>query len=249
MKEFLAAVKFFTILPLPERWGGGEKELGRSVPFLPVIGLLIGILVAALDYGLTFLLPQLLASVFAVIALLAVSGGFHLDGLADTADGFLSSRSREGILEIMKDSRTGPMGVAAVVSVIGLKVAALASIPPPLRLRSLLLMPLAGRCALIIMMALLPYARPEGGLGSIFHRKPWPHFLWATAALGSLGWWIAGWTGVTAAAVSLAAALLFSAYSFRKIGGMTGDTLGAVCEIAEAIPAVVAASLSYRGIA
>ena len=163
MKRFLAAIQFLTILPLPGGVNPGERVLGGSLPFFPVVGLLIGAAVALADWGLGRIFPIGVTSVFTVILLIAVSGGLHIDGLADTADGFFSARPRERILAIMKDSRTGPMGVAAIVCVVALKIALIASVAGPWRWWVLLLTPLAGRCALLVHMALLPYVRPEGG--------------------------------------------------------------------------------------
>ena len=173
MKRFLAAIQFLTILPLPRGFSSRRAGAGGLLPFFPVVGLGIGAAVAVIDRGLGFFFPAGVTSVLAVILLIAVSGGLHMDGLADTADGFFSSRPRERILEIMRDSRTGPMGVAAIVCVVALKIALIASVAGPARIWVLLLTPVAGRSALLIQMALLPYARPEGLVG-IFHRNRSP---------------------------------------------------------------------------
>lgn len=245
MKSFLAALRFLTILPIPFRGSGEEAHLGRSVPFFPIVGLLIGVTVATLDAGLNQFFPPLLASVFVVIALIIVSGGLHVDGLADTADGLFSSRPRERILEIMRDSRTGPMGVAALICVIGLKIAAVGSIETEARWAAILMMPLAGRCALVVTLALLPYARSESGLVTAFQKnRSMPRAVWAVGLLALVGWFLAGPAGLAMAAVSLAGMLVFAGYTYLKIGGLTGDTLGAVCEIVELLPALVAAAAS-----
>lgn len=168
-----------------------------------------------------------------------------MDGLADTADGFFSSRRRERMLEIMKDSRSGPMGVMAVVSVIVLKCAALASTPTAFRWSVLFLTPLAGRCALVLQMSMLSYARTEGGLASVFSPKRWMIPM-AVSVLAAVSFLAAGLAGLTAAAASVAVTFLFSLWCRRKIGGFTGDTLGAACELAELTPALVAASWSLQ---
>lgn len=249
MKRFLAALQFLTILPLPRSFTFGEQVLGKSVPFFPVVGLGIGIAVALTDRGLELLFPAGVTSVFAVILLIAVSGGLHTDGLADTADGLFSSRPRERILEIMRDSRTGPMGVAAIVCVVALKIALIASIPGPSRIWVLLLTPVAGRSALLVQMALLPYARPEGLVG-LFHRnRSRSHALWALIFLITAGAVMGGVPGLIAGAGSFLFALLFSAYIRRRIGGLTGDTLGASCELTEILPALVASAWIFGGAA
>ena len=245
MKRLCAALRFLTILPVPARWAGDETDLNRGVPFFPVVGLLIGLLIASFDLALSRAFPPLLASTFVVVALIAVSGGLHLDGLADSADGLFSSRPREQVLEIMRDSRVGPMGVAAIVCTISLKIAAVSSIGSGTRWAAILLMPLAGRCALVILMELLPYARREGGLATVFQEnRSMLHTVWAVGALTFVGWISAGSTGLAVAVVSITATLLLAAYMYSKIGGFTGDTLGAACEIVEVLPALVLAASS-----
>jgi adenosylcobinamide-GDP ribazoletransferase len=249
MKRFLAAIQFLTILPLPRGLSPDERALGGSLPFFPVVGLGIGAAVAAIDWGAGLLFPAGVTSVLAVILLIAASGGLHIDGLADTADGFFSSRPRERILEIMRDSRTGPMGVAAIVCVVALKIALFASVAAPGRTWVLLMTPVAGRCALLIQMALLPYVRPDG-LARIFHRNRSPvHLLWALTFLIAAGGFAGGVPGLAAAGGSLLFALFFTAYVRRKIGGLTGDTLGAACEWTELAPALVASAWLSGGCA
>ena len=246
MKRFLAAFQFLTIVPLPGRLNPDGQALGGSLPFFPIVGLLIGGAVAFVDWGLGHFLPVGVTSVFTVILLIAASGGLHIDGLADTADGFFSSRPRERILEIMKDSRTGALGVAAIVSVVILIVALIASVAGPWRSWVLLITPVAGRCSLLVQMALLPYARPDGGLAGIFHAsRSRIHPLWAFVFLLAVGGLAGGVPGVVAGSAAFVVALLFSAYSFRRIGGLTGDTLGAACELTELCPAFVAAAMIH----
>ena len=242
MKRFLAAIQFLTILPLPRGLCPDERVLGGSLPFFPVVGLGIGAAVTTIDWGAGHLFPIGVTSVLAVILLIAASGGLHLDGLSDTADGFFSSRPRERILEIMRDSRTGPMGVAAIVCSVALKIALIASVSGPSRAWVLLMTPIAGRCALLIHMALLPYARPEG-LAQVFHlNRSRGHALWALIFLIATGGLAGGIPGLIAGGFSFLFALLITAYVRRRIGGLTGDTLGAACEWTELAPALVASA-------
>ncbi len=247
MKPLFAALGFLSIAPVPARWCGGKEPLARSLPWFPVVGLLIGIAAASLSHAMAFFLPPLPAAALLVIALMACSGGLHVDGLADTADGFFSSRSRERILEIMRDSRTGAMGAAAVASILVLKTAAVAAVPPDGLTRAVFLMPLAGRCALVWVMAGLPYARNGGGLPSVFAAARRWHALWAAGLLFTAGWFAAGWQGVAAAGFSALVVGLLSLWSWSKIGGFTGDTLGATCEIVEVVPPLVLASQLWQG--
>lgn len=241
MTSFFAALRFLTVLPVPGGWCGGEEALKRSVPFFAVVGLCIGGLAAGMDAAFIRILPPLPVAVLVVIFLMAASGGLHVDGLADTADGFFSSRSRDRTLEIMRDSRTGPMGTAAVACVLVLKVAALASVPPSRMLGAVLLMPVAGRCGIAVVMAVLPYARTDGGLCVAFlGGRTIRQAVWALAIFSLVAWWASGWMGLGTVAASAVAALLFANHCRRKIGGFTGDTLGAVCEIVEVIPVLAA---------
>ncbi|MGV8057535.1 MAG: adenosylcobinamide-GDP ribazoletransferase [Smithellaceae bacterium] len=240
IKQILAAVQFLTICPLPLSMKIDERDLGRSVPYFPVVGIIIGAAAASLDYGLGYILPLPVTSTLTVIFILAVSGALHMDGLADTADGFFSSRPRSQILEIMRDSRTGPMGVIAIVCVLILKVTLLTAVPPYWRWWVLLLTPLAGRCALLINMAVIPYARSEGGLGSIFYQNRFRlQLVWAFIVLIAIGSLVGGWAGSAVGLVSFVFSLVFAAYVKHKIGGSTGDTLGAACELNELVPALV----------
>jgi len=244
VKAFFAALRFLTPVPVPESWCGGEGELRASPAFYPFVGLVIGGVVAAVGYGLGHVLSAHPASALVVVILVAASGGLHADGLADTADGFFSSRSKERVLEIMRDSRTGAMGVIAIVSVMTIKISLVAAMGGPLRWRTILLMPIAGRCALLLVMALFPYARTDGGLATIFRtggRRSVLLAAWALLAVLAAGWLAGSFRGVTSAATSVGVALLLALYSRRKIGGYTGDTLGATCEVVELVPALLAA--------
>jgi adenosylcobinamide-GDP ribazoletransferase len=247
MKSLFAALGFLTVLPLPVRWLGTEQDLGRSLSWFPLVGALIGMVAALIDLGLGMLLPQSVVSVITVLILLAASGGLHMDGLADSADGFFSSRSRERMLEIMRDSRSGPMGVMAICTLLLLKVTTLAAVPAPLRPATIMLMPLAGRTALSVSLATLPNARGNGGLAGVF-RSTRRQGLLAVALLTGCAWLLQGSAGLITAAASLAVILLLAAYCKAKIGGFTGDTLGATCEVTELIPALVAAALAFGNI-
>jgi adenosylcobinamide-GDP ribazoletransferase len=234
VRRLFDAIRFLTILPLP---GGGSSEpveLARATPMFPVVGLLIGGVMYALAIGLWYIFPPAVAAVLLVTAMISVSGGFHMDGLSDTADGFFSSRPRDRILEIMKDSHIGAMGVMAILCVVLLKVTALTSLNEVQVAAVAFLMPVAGRCALVIGINLLPNARAEGGLGQMFcGRRSVVQVIWALIVLFGAAWVALQWYGIIAATVALLVILAFSAHCYRKIGGSTGDTFGATCELAE----------------
>lgn len=244
MRSFLSALSFLTPLRVPQRWCGGERELGGAPVYFPVVGALIGGVVAAVVFGLDRVLPNLPASVIVVLLLAAASAGLHMDGLADTADGLFSARPRERVLEIMRDSHIGTMGVLAVVGVLLLKIGLLTAVDDSLRWRVVLLVPIAGRCAALLVMSLFPYARSEGGLATIFRcgrQRALLLSVWAIVFVFAAGWLCASYRGLAIAGASMAAALLFGWYVRCRVGGYTGDTLGATSELVEVVPFLVVA--------
>jgi adenosylcobinamide-GDP ribazoletransferase len=242
----VAALRFLSVIPISGNFGTSEEELASSVPFFPLVGLFFGCIALPVSWGLSVVLPPGVTAVLTVFLLLAFSGGLHLDGLADTADGFFSSRPRERMLEIMRDSATGAMGVIALVLLLSLKIACLADLAAAGNKLFLvvLLMPVAGRVAILLLMALLPYARPEGGLGALFKNS----FATNQARLRALAvvlvftgifWVAAGAQGILAVCAVLLITAVFAHFCRQKIGGVTGDTLGAACELAEATVALL----------
>jgi adenosylcobinamide-GDP ribazoletransferase len=235
MRSFLAALQFLTVIPIRAQLEEGDFE---SSPFwFAQVGLLIGASVALVDALLArTCCSGLLRSILTIGLLAALSGGMHLDGLADTADGFLSARSRERVLEIMRDSRIGTMGVLALVFVLAIKVAALAQLNGPTRWKMLLLAPLAGRALQVINMSLLPYARKQsGGKAAMFIRRNQGRFsIWSGLWLLSVDGTLFGFmTGAKYLVVIVIIATWLAVWSLRRIGGFTGDTLGATSEIVE----------------
>lgn len=238
-KGFFSALSFLTIIPVPGKMSGSSEDLGESIAFFPVVGLFIGLAAAFSDSFLFCFFPPLVRAVFCMLFMAFISKGLHLDGLADTADGFLSSRPRDRILEIMRDSRIGTMGAAALVSIMLLKTSALFSINGDLRIRALIMAPLAGRCSMSVIMAFFKYARKDGGLASVFYEK-------ATIKTGIVsalflafpGLLINGLSGFFISSAAIVSIYLWGLCSKKMIGGFTGDTLGAGCELTEAFALV-----------
>ncbi len=236
---FLAAFRFLTIIPV--QWHS-EKDgdyFQHSLYYFPIIGGIIGLAAAGLSTLFRSVLPGQVVAVGTIIILAMASGCLHLDGLADTADGFFSSRPKERILEIMRDSRTGAMGVIVIALVLLLKFSALSSLAPSIFFKTVCLMSLAGRCSIVLTMAILPYARSEGGLGHLFYsRNCRLSALWALVFLVMLVPFVGLKTMVLVLCTTLLTVFIFALWCRGKIGGATGDTLGAVCEITETVIAV-----------
>ncbi len=240
--RFVAAFRFLTIFPLPGKLGTTKQELAGATPCFPLVGLLLGAIALPLVGLLQMLFPPAVTAVLTTLVLLAFSGGLHLDGLADTADGFFSSRPRERIFEIMRDSATGAMGVIALVVLLLLKTVCLSTLSASL-LAAVFLMPIAGRTAILLMMAILPYARSQGGLATLFYsRRSKLVGLWSLVFFGVAAWLTAGIRGLAAVLAVGLLVIVFSWFCRAKIGGATGDTLGAACEMAETVVALVFAA-------
>ncbi len=241
MNPFWLALQFLTRLPVPARIGYQPQDWGRSVLAYPLVGLLVGLILAALHYALRDADAQLQAALL-VAAWALLTGGLHLDGLADSADAWIGGHGDPGrTLEIMKDPRTGPAGVVAIVLVLLVKFAALAALLRTAAWPTLVLAPMLGRSALIGLALTTPYVRP-GGLGAaLTEHLPRTASGAVLLAVAAAVPFFAGWSGVGALLAVSAAAILLRRLMVRRIRGMTGDTLGASVELLEALALVILA--------
>lgn len=243
MKALFAALSFLSLLPVPKSWTGESVELSRSVGFFPLAGLIMGAILALFGWALGLVMPRLAVAGVVVVGLAILTRGLHIDGLADTADGFWSNADRERMLEIMKDSHVGAMGAIAIVAVLLLKYSALAAVEGEDLWRGILLLVVTGRCMMVLPLSLFSYARKEGGMGRLFFEKR--RFLnatWAVLAGLIAGWFLIGTAGLAAVVAAVVSTLAFCLYCKWKIGGVTGDTIGATCEIAEVATALTIAA-------
>jgi adenosylcobinamide-GDP ribazoletransferase len=171
-----------------------------------------------------------------VVLLIILTGGLHLDGFADVCDGFYAGQSQPDALRIMKDPHLGTMAVVGIISVVIMKVVLLSHLPTTLLCSVLLIFPAISRCGMVWGMWMAPYARPEGGTGEAFFRTLGLRQVWmATALLGVWAVLFAGWPAFILLGLALGATRLFVGYCDRRIGGMTGDTLGALNELLEVL--------------
>lgn len=234
MKNFIQAISFLTILPVGHPSLSEEKELARAMAFFPLIGLMIGLILALGYYLLSFFLPRALVLWLTIGLLALLTRGLHLDGFADTMDGLGSGGPREKVLEVMRDSRIGAFGVMGLILLIGAKYLALDQIPNLSTPFTLILMAVMGRNAMVLVCFRSPYARSEGGLA-----KPFVENLRAREVLisSALTFGIAFLLiGVKGIAISLGVGLFSLGYRYffiKKLSGVTGDVLGAANELAE----------------
>ncbi|MGA2465840.1 MAG: adenosylcobinamide-GDP ribazoletransferase, partial [Thermodesulfobacteriota bacterium] len=168
MKNFLQAFSFLTMLPVGHPSLSEGKELARSMAFFPLVGLIIGFILALGYYLFSFLFSGALVLWLTIGLLAFLTRGLHLDGFADTMDGLGSGGPREKILEVMRDSRIGAFGVISLILLIGAKYLALDQIPSASIPYALILMTVMGRNAMVLVCYRSPYARSEGGLAKPF---------------------------------------------------------------------------------
>jgi len=244
IKRLVLMLQFFTSIPIKLKLSANDEDFGKGLVFAPFVGLIIGAILASASYVLLFIFPRPMVAAIAVVLYIIITGGLHLDGLGDTFDGIFSNRSKERILEIMRDSRVGTNSVLAVVSVLLLDYVALSQINSTYFLRIILLMPVAGRIGSIIGAAVSKYARQGEGLGKSFieycgkKEMFWGLIIYIVISLLAFDYKL--WIVLLVTPIS---AFLFVKGLSRKIGGATGDVLGAVCELNQCIFVVVACAI------
>jgi adenosylcobinamide-GDP ribazoletransferase len=228
------ALRFLTIVPVPGLPPMSERGMVSAIPWFPAAGLLIGALLLPVGWLAGLFWGDLARAALVVTAWAIVTGGLHLDGLSDTFDAVMSWRSRERKLEIMKDSRIGAMGALAIVALLLLKVVFLAEAGAAWW-QAVLLAPALGRWADIYGIYWFPPAA-EGGLGRAFHAQVRrSDFVLATGGAALAAALVGGVAGLVATLLVLAATHLLARWWTRDLGGLTGDTYGALCEIGEVV--------------
>lgn len=232
--DFRIALSFLTVLPVGQNLPCDAPRLARSMALFPAVGLALGLLLAVSNWALQLILPPLVVAPLVVLLLIRLSGALHLDGLADLADGLAGGRDSETRLRIMKDSRIGAVGAVALVMALLLKVLALYSLPLELQSAALVLMPAAGRWLQVLLAACCAYARPEGGTaGAFVDNVGRPQVLFASATLIAAALILFGWPGFWLLFGLAALAWWLRRYLQLRLGGVTGDALGAATELAE----------------
>ena len=232
MNSFFAALQFLTFCPWPKRIERSAEEVGPSTIFFPVIGFGLGLVLVLINWLIQPFAASGLLSVLLVTVFVLATHGLHLDGLADTFDGLGAGGDRERVLRIMDDSHTGVFGVTAIVLVVLAKVQALSSIGES-RWRALLMAPVLSRWAMVLL-AYRSKAAKEG-LGSIMIvNMEAKHFFCATFITLVLAAGIQQAIGIALMAGIGLFTLGSKLYLHRRLGGVTGDTFGAVGEISEA---------------
>ena len=237
-REFITALQFLTRIRLFRDPDYDDGLFGRSVKFFPLVGLLAGSLLAGVAVLTGGWLPGTVRSTLLVTLSVFITGGLHCDGLMDSADGLFSGRSRERMLEIMKDSRVGSFGVIALVCLMMLNWTAMRDIKLVLIMTAVFIMPIIGRMAMVMVIAFFPYARKEG-MGKVFSDMADTETViiaGITTILFVVPW---GQAAVAALLIGLGFAWLLGHWLTKKLGGLTGDTYGAIETLTETVVLLV----------
>jgi len=228
IRAFFSAIAFLTVIPVPDALK--SRSANGMFAGYPPAGILIGALFSVVFFAAGLLFPGLVAAVILVAFSLLLTGAIHLDGLADCADAFYGRRDRDTTLRILKDPRIGTMGGAAIGLSLLARTASLASLPSGLLILGLPVMTLFSRSAVLVAMRVLPYVRSDSGILPARSALSTPVFVLSLGAL---------LVSFALLPIPTLAALLFLAMfwrlSWKRIGGCTGDVLGATIEIAEIV--------------
>lgn len=236
MRQLLLAISFLTIIPAYGSRQADDREMAGSLAFYPLVGLIIGVLLATLAYGSSKLGLGMGGTALVLVFWMILTAGLHLDGLMDTADGLFSGRERERKLEIMRDSRVGAMGAVALAALLILKFSFLSLLLHPAGLWVLVMAPAFGRFMMLPAIYCFPYARTGPGLGKTFaEHVNRVHMLIAAATLLLGAYLLAGFYGLLLIGAAAVPVALITAWIAHQLGGLTGDTYGAVCEISETV--------------
>ncbi|WP_051516398.1 adenosylcobinamide-GDP ribazoletransferase [Herbaspirillum sp. RV1423] len=239
LRLFFTALQFFTRLPAP-RWVGFDPAwLQHAARYFPAIGIVVSLVCAAVYWLAALCFPQIVAILLSTAAGIYLTGAFHEDGFADVCDGFGGGMQPSQVLEIMRDSRVGVYGVIGIVVLLSVKVVSLASLPAAQMIPALLVAHPLSRCLAAVLIWRMDYVREEGKAKPLARQMSALEFVIAavTALLPMIVCLAMEWLAPQALLLALllgAAATFFLARKFRRrIGGYTGDCLGAVQQFSE----------------
>ena len=236
MKRLRVAIGCLTILPFGPRGAVEDAEMGGSILWFPLVGLFLGCGLIGVREIAARAFPPLAVSVFVLLAWIVITGALHLDGVGDMADGLYGGRTPEQRLRIMKDPHVGAVAVVALIGLLLAKFALVGSLSAQLTSPALLFAPCIGRYAMALLSSTLPYARMEGGTGAPFVKHSSKRALAGAtviALMGALA--VFGPTGFPIFGIALLVSLGLRQLFLETLGGITGDALGATCEIVETV--------------
>jgi len=249
--SFFAALRFLTSIRLPWLRETRPEEVGHSTVYFPTIGLIIGLILAGLNWLLSLFLPSAIVNLLLIVSLVVITGALHLDGFIDTCDGIAGNKTPEDRWHVMHDSRAGSFGVIGAILLLLAKYVTLSTIPGPLMTVTLLFMPVVSRWAMVYAIFTHPYARLSG-LGKIFKQGTrWPGFTIATIITFVLAIALIPLFQLTGLIVMLfiwIITVIMAVYFRSKFAGLTGDTYGAINEVAEVSVLIIVVLLARFGL-
>jgi len=238
--KLLAALRFLTIIPTPRRYEVSAEELGASQGYFPLVGLLLGVILAGIDWLLSLILPASIVNAVIIIVLLLLTGALHIDGFIDTCDALVGRKTPQERWRIMSDSRVGGFGVVGAFCLLLLVYVSLGEISETYKMIALILMPALSRWSMVYAIFAFPYAKPVG-LGRTFKEQAnWKKLTLATSLVlaSTLGLLIT--KGLVLFFVGLAlifmvwvVAATVGLFLQRKFAGLTGDSYGAINEVTQ----------------
>lgn len=242
MIPILAAFQFLTIFPAVVKRMFTSQEMGRAVGWFPLVGAALGFTLYGINHLASLIFPPMVAAALTLIAWIAFTRFFHLDGFMDSLDGLFGGWTPERRLEIMKDSRMGAFGTIGGILVLLTKFAALSSMLS--LFPSIMLAATLGRWASPLVIYAFPYAR-EDGLGIEMKRSVTiREIIIATLIAGITSWFVFGWLGFAFMLGAALIAFLTAAYAMRLLPGLTGDIYGAVTTLVEMLTLLAFTAIS-----
>lgn len=237
LRSFYIALSFLTRIATPLSGDVTQKQIGQSIIFYPVVGAVIGLILFSLVQLITFFSTDFSSDILAAVLLIVwvlITGGLHLDGLADSADAWIGGlNDRQRTLDIMKDPYCGPIAVAVIVLLLLLKWVALSHLLKTQNPAFLIVVPMLARAIIVVFFMTTLYVR-DNGLGSAFSDfMPEENSLWPVLLICAVSYLILG--GFFSILLVALALIGLRMMMIKRLGGMTGDTLGASVEIAEAV--------------
>ena len=249
LRTFLFAWQFLTAIPLSRSTHDAKpEELAASMSWYPMVGFLLGALLAAADMVLAQVFSSQVTNIVLILLLVAITRGLHQDGLADMVDGLAGGRIAQARLAIMRDGRIGAIGATGLFLALGLRYAGLNALPAGEHIALLISMPVVGRWAMVMGAFHVTYARSEGGLAQPFlAHLSWWHLCLATITAGLVLTLLLGpWMALCSLLISTALVRLSTAWFHKMFGGVTGDLLGATNEVAEILFIVIVPVVLFR---
>jgi adenosylcobinamide-GDP ribazoletransferase len=232
--SFFTAVQFLTRIPCPNSEFRSEYMV-NSLVYYPVVGLILGTILTVAHLGFKVLFPESITAALTTTLYVILTGGLHLDGLIDTVDGLFSNRPKSQVMEIMKDSRVGALGVIAAIIVFIIKYSIFQNLGQNIPLTGLIIVLIANRWGLILLITFFPYVRKEG-LGKFFQTKSNKMFFLVSTLIALILVILIEWyIGLLSMGITALFAWLYGKKVTATLGGMTGDTYGAFIELSEII--------------